>query len=240
MSTIAPSSAAAAFRDGARESFGVPSAVLGAGYLGFGALAAGHDFSLFAALLSTAAIWALPGQVVLVEMHAASAPLVAIVVTVMLTSARFLPMTVALMPLLRAPRHSRTAFYLAAHLVAMTGWAAAMRRCPELPPDARLAYFTGFALTNWGTSFLCTAIGYLLADALPPLVKLGFVFLSPVYFLLILTGDARTRATVLALVCGALAGPAAHLVVPGWSVLAGGVAGGTLAYLALRTGGRRG
>lgn len=210
--------------------------MLGAGYVGFGALAAGHDFSLFAALLSTATIWALPGQLVLVEMYAVGAPLLAIVSTVMLTSARFLPMTVALMPLLREPRHARATLYLAAHLVAMTGWAAAMRRCPDLPSAARLAYFAGFALTNWATSFVCTALGYLVADGLPPPVKLGFVFLSPIYFLLVLTADARTRAMVPALVCGALSGPLAHLVAPDWSVLAGGVVGGTVAYLVLRLG----
>lgn len=229
-----PTSTRAAFRLGVRESFGVPSAVIGAGYIGFGALAAGSGFSLFSTVLSTAAIWALPAQVVLVEMATLGAPLLALVVTVMLTSARFLPMSVALMPLLRAPHHGRATAYLAAQLVAMTAWAVAMRRCPALAVEERLPYFVGFALTNWTAGVVCTVIGFHVAASLPPLVKLGFVFLSPVYFLLILTADLRSRATLVALVCGAAAGPLAHLVTPGWSVLAGGVAGGSLAYLWLR------
>ncbi len=223
---------------GVRESFGVPSAVIGAGYVGFGALAAGNDFSLLAAVLSTVTIWALPGQVVMVEMATIGAPLAALILTVMLTSARFLPMSVALIPLLRTARHGRLRVYLAAQLVAMTAWAAAMRRAPELPEEERLPYFVGFGLTNWTAGLVCTVIGYFVAESLPPLVKLGFVFLSPIYFLLILTGDARSRATVAALVCGAAAGPLSHLVTPDWSVLAGGLVGGTLAYLLLRMGRR--
>lgn len=40
----------AAFREGAREAFGVPAAVLVAGYIGFGALAAENGFSSLMAL----------------------------------------------------------------------------------------------------------------------------------------------------------------------------------------------
>jgi predicted branched-subunit amino acid permease len=120
---------------GAREAFGVPAAVLGAGYLGFGALASGSDSSVWQALLSTATIWALPGQILLIELHNVNAPALALIPAVMLTSARFLPMTAALMPILHDRDHRSSRLYLAAHLVAMTGWAAAMRRCPELPVE---------------------------------------------------------------------------------------------------------
>ena len=49
-------------------------------------------------MASTAVIWALPGQIVFVEMHTLGAPLVATLLAVMLSSARFLPMTLLLMP----------------------------------------------------------------------------------------------------------------------------------------------
>ena len=77
--------------------------VLGAGYLGFGALANGGQFPLWAALLSTVTIFALPGQLAMLEMSIAGSVPVMIVVTVGLTAARFLPMTVALLPVLRSP-----------------------------------------------------------------------------------------------------------------------------------------
>ena len=216
----------------------MPSAVLAAGYLGFGALANGTGFPLWAALLSTASIFALPGQLAMLEMSLAGTLATAIVVTVGLTAARFLPMAVTLVPLMRsgpasAPQPSWR-LYAAAHLLAMTGWAACMRRFPDLAPPLRLAWFSGFAVTNWIVCLTATLAGYGLADSLPPLVRQGLVFVGPLYFLLILTGETRTRQGIVALSCGAVVGPVVHLVAPQWSVMMGGLVGGTLAWLLVR------
>jgi len=222
--------ARAAFWAAARESIGVPSLVLAAGYLGFGALANGSAFPLWAALLSTATIFALPGQLAMLEMSIAGSVPVVVVITVSLTAARFLPMTVALLPILRSSGRPSWHLYAAVHLLAMTGWAASMRRCPELPVPQRLPWFVGFALTNWVACMVATATGYLLAESLPPLVRQGLVFIGPLYFLLILTGETRTRHGFVALACGAVAGPLIHLAAPQWSVILGGLIGGTLAF----------
>ena len=151
------------------------------------------QFPLWAALLSTATIFALPGQLAMLEMSIAGSVPVMIVITVALTAARFLPMTVALLPMLRSPGRPGWRIYAAVHLLAMTGWAASMRRCPELPYEQRLPWFVGFALTNWVACVASTAVGYGLAESLPPLVRQGLVFVGPLYFVLILTGETRTR-----------------------------------------------
>lgn len=212
--------------------------VLAAGCLGFGALANGSQFPLWAALLSTATIFALPGQLAMLEMSITGTLPVLIVLTVSLTSARFLPMTVALLPVLHSARRPTWQLYAAVHLLAMTGWAASMRRCPELPIEQRLPWFVGFALTNWTACVLSTIVGYGLAESLPPLVQQALVFIGPLYFLLILTGDTRTRHGLLALACGAVVGPLVYLAAPQWSVLLGGLIGGTVAWAVLR-GSRR-
>jgi len=219
-----------AFRNAARESIGVPSMVLAAGYLGFGALASGSGFPLWAALLSSATIFALPGQLAMLEMSIAGTVPTAIVITVGLTAARFLPMTVALMPVVRAGQRPAWQLYLAAQLLAMTGWAASMRRFPDVAPAHRFAWFIGFALTNWMACLAATGAGFALADSMPPLVRQGLVFVGPLYFLLILTGETRTRQGIIALACGAVIGPLVHLVSPQWSVMLGGLVGGTLAW----------
>jgi predicted branched-subunit amino acid permease len=213
-----------------RESMGAPSMVLAAGYLGFGALANGSQFPLWAALLSTVTMFALPGQLAMLEMSIAGSAPIMIVITVALTAARFLPMTVALLPMLRSPGRPTWRIYAAVHLLAMTGWAASMRRCPGLPLGQRLPWFVGFALTNWVVCVVFTAFGYGLAESLPPLVRQGLVFVGPLYFVLILTGETRTRHGVLALACGAAAGPLIYLAAPQWSVLLGGLVGGTVAW----------
>jgi predicted branched-subunit amino acid permease len=228
-----------ATRDGAVDALGVPAAVLGAGFIGFGALAAENGLGLVPALLSTLTIWALPGQLVLAEMHHTGAGVAAIVLAVMLTNARFLPMTLSLMPLLHGSGRGRTALYLSAHLITLTGWAAAMRRCPTLPHPQRLPYFIGFSFTCWVTATACTLAGLWAAAALPGVLKQAFVFLNPLYFLLILSGEVRERPWLLALAAGVVAGPLLFFVIPKWSILLSGVVGGTLAFLAHRVWKRR-
>ena len=110
MSTAQPareSFFSAPFRAGVRDAIGVPAAVLAAGMIGFGAFALEHGLSLGLALACTVGIWALPGQIVLLEMHAGGASGLLTVLAVALTSARFLPMAMTLMPLVRHPRYSR-------------------------------------------------------------------------------------------------------------------------------------
>lgn len=228
------------YRVGAREALGTPAAVLAAGYIGYGALSADIGLSLWSALLSTIVIWALPGQLILVEMSSSGAPLIAILLAVSLSAVRFLPMTVSLLPALRAPAHGRGKEYFAAHLIAMTGWVAAMRRAPDLPEHDRLPYFVGFALALWLVSIVATGAGYLIAGTLPPVSKSAFVFMNPLYFLLIMLGDARTRLMVMSLAGGAIFGPLIHLLAPQWSVLAGGLIGGSIAFALHRVASRNG
>jgi predicted branched-subunit amino acid permease len=183
---------------------------------------------------STAVIWALPGQIVFVEMHTLGAPLVATLLAVMLSSARFLPMTLMLMPEMRDARHRAWKYYLVAQLLSLSGWTMAVARFPDLPRAQRLGWFYGFALVLMAASAASTAAGYLGADRLTPAARLALVFTVPVYYLLILTGAARDRVAALGLACGAIAGPLAYLAAPQWSVVAGGLVGGSAAYLILR------
>lgn len=223
------------FIEGAKNALGVPAAVLAAGMIGFGAFALEHGVSLPLALACTAGIWALPGQIVLLETHASGAPGALSVLAVVVTNARFLPMTLSLMPVIRGPRQNRMLLYLVAQLISMTGWAWAMRACPGMPQNRRLPYFFGFAATCWGTSIVATAVAYLLAGGFPGWLRVGLVFLAPVYFFVILIGDARTLLAVAALACGAIAGPLCYLATPQWSVVLAGFLGGSVAYWIDRT-----
>ncbi|HYC49147.1 MAG TPA: AzlC family ABC transporter permease [Burkholderiales bacterium] len=215
---------------GAREALGVPGAVIGAGMLGFGALAYEAGFNVLLAAACTAGIWALPGQLVLIEMHLAGAAGPLTVLAVMLTAVRFLPMSISLMPVVRGPGSTRTSIIVASQVLSMTSWAWTMKRTAEMPREERLAYFVGFAATCWAVGVAATVAGFYLAGGFTPLVRLGFVFLNPVYFVVLLVGEVRAGLAAVALVCGAIAGPLVHLVDPQWSVLLGGLAGGTIAY----------
>lgn len=220
-----------AARLGAGRAMGIPALVLGASYLGFGALIQQTGLSVGHGLFSTATGWALPGQVALVELYAVGAPLLVIALAVALTNARLLPMAVTLLPLIRAKGVPTWQYYAVANLIAVTGWAAAMRDCPGMPEEERLPYFAGFALVIWSVSLLATALGVLLAGRVPEVVTLGLVFINPVYFMLVVAGDVRGRSRTLAAVFGAVAGPLLYLVTPDWSLLLCGVLAGSAAFL---------
>jgi predicted branched-subunit amino acid permease len=224
----------AAFWSGARVSAGAPSAVLAAGYLGFAALAKAGQFPLWAALISVTTVWALPGQLIMVEMSLAGAAPLLIIIAVALTAMRFLPMTVSFLPLVREPLRPAWQPYLAAHLLAMTNWAPCVRRVPELPLEQRMPYFLGFALTNWAMCIAAVLAGYFLVDSFPPVVNRGLVLTSPLYFVLVLSSEYRQRLAFASILCGAIAGPLQYTVTPQWSILLGGVGGGSAAYFMFR------
>ena len=227
------------WRLGVRDACGVPVAVLAAGFVGYGSLAEEYGLSIAHSVFASVAIWALPAQLILIEMHSVGAAAIAIVIASTLSGARFLPMTMSLMPLIRDPRYGRATVYLAAQLISMIGWTMAMRRCPDLPTEQRIPYLIGFQLVCITAAAVSAATGHLLAGGLPPIVRLGLVFLAPVYFLMILIGDLRTRLATIAVTCGAIAGPLFFLVNPQWSVVAAGIIGGTVAYFLQRPYGKR-
>ncbi len=221
-----------ALRTGAREALGVPAAVLGAGFLGYGSLAGDAGYSIWLTLTATLAIWALPGQLVLMEMHAREAAFLATVFAVSLSAARFLPMTLTLMPLMRGGSRTRRLwqFLLAAQLVSMTTWAVAIRRFEDMDLEARWHYFLGFSAVCIGSAMLFAVIGQLLIGALPPLARFGLALLTPLYFFVILVGEARTRSAIAALLCGAGVALVLHVYAPAWSLFGAGFIGGTVAW----------
>ena len=150
-----------------------------ASYVGFGSLVRESGIGLGLGLFSTLSAWALPGQVVLVELYGVGASLLVICLAVALTNARLMPMVITLMPLVHDPAVPRWRYYLYSHLVAVTAWAFSMRRCPDMARPLRLPYFVGFAVSLWIASLIGTAAGFLLADSVPRSITLGLVFLNP-------------------------------------------------------------
>lgn len=218
-----------AFRAGVRKAVGVPAAVLFAGMVGFGALGHASGLSLSFTASISVFMYALPGQVVFVEMIALGASGAAIALATMLTAARFLPMTLTLVP--QIPREDRRpALYGVAHLIAMTSWAVMMREFDRISPSRRMAYLTGFGLACWSMSLPGTALGYLMAGHLPTPITVGLVMLNPLFFLLSFT-EVRARASQLALMIGGVSGPIVYTYSPGWSIVICGVIGGSLAFM---------
>jgi predicted branched-subunit amino acid permease len=221
-------------KQGIREAFGPAAGVMVAGFIGFGALAADSGMPFWIAALATAGMWALPGQIILAEMVAAKAAALAIVAAVWVSAVRFLPTGMSMMPMIRYERGERLKKLGLAQFVASTSWVLAMRNFPAMPPAERAPWLIGFGVTCTLQGVMLCGIGYLLAGSVPKEIHAGLVYVTPIYFLLLMFGDIRSRTMGVAICCGAIAVPLAHVLSPQWSLLAGGVAGGTLAYGILR------
>ena len=84
-------------------------------------------------MLSTLLIWAGPAQVLFYGGIAAGMAMPAIAVAISISSIRFLPMTMAILPMIRRPGHGLPLQILAAHYMAVTVWSENLRRLPSVP-----------------------------------------------------------------------------------------------------------
>jgi predicted branched-subunit amino acid permease len=222
-------SAANAVRCGIRDALGMPMVVLLASMTAFGSLAREGGLSLELALVSTIGVWALPGQIVFVELYAAGGDVVALILAVSFANARFLPMGMSLLPMLRHGLVRTGWLYLYAHLVSAQSWAYCRRMFPKLPAEARRPYFLAFALSILAISLGGTALGYVLSGTLPRPLALSLVLVNPLFMLLLLA-DSRSRPVVLALIAGVGLGPAMHLFAPNWGLLLTGIVAGSAGF----------
>jgi predicted branched-subunit amino acid permease len=221
----------AVFWRGARDALTLTAWVLGFSLLGVGSLARDAGFPAGAAVLSTMLMWAGPAQAVLFVGVAGgtSYPVVAFAVT--LSSVRLLPMTVAILPLLRKPGQSVATQFAAAHFIAVTMWVEGLRRLPPLPQRERVPYFFGFAFACFVVCTATTYIGYFLLGALPLPLAAGLLFLTPIFFTVSLTAGAQGPADWASMLFGAVLTPLFTVLLgKDFDLLAAGLVGGSAGY----------
>lgn len=221
-----------AFWQGASRAAGLPSIVLMASLIGVGGLTRDIGFPVWAGVLSTILLWAGPAQVLLFGSIAAGASLPAVAIAVSLSSIRFLPMTVSLLPLLRGPGVGTGKLIFAAHFVAVTAWTEGRRLLPGLPVEDRYPFFLGFGFTVMAAATLATGAGYYLIGALPSVLAGALLFTTPMFFTLSLAASSRTPADWAALALGFALAPLSTMIAgQDFDLLLVGLVGGTAAYV---------
>ncbi len=214
-----------------RGAFSLPTFILAMAFIGFASLARENDLSLSQTALMTGLVWALPSIVVLTESLASNASLFTTAIAVALASVRLLPMTVALMPIMREKGKTKTWHaLLLSHFVAVTAWVYAMTHLPDMPRHGRAAFFGGFAVTVSSTVFLVTIVAYWSFPQIPFMLAGGLVLLTPIYFLMSMWSASRLGSDKLAMLMGLVLGPAFHLYSETLGLLLTGLIGGTAAY----------
>jgi hypothetical protein len=128
----------APFLAGLRAALGAAAIAMGATFLAFGAAVAEAGLGLGWAMGASWGVYGMAGQLVLLQ--GVAGPVLPAVAGATAANARFLPMAVAIAPLL-GPRRGRR--WLALPFIAITPWAAAMRALPNLPEAQRPALVPG-------------------------------------------------------------------------------------------------
>jgi len=220
------------FGKGAFDAASFPAWIIMLSLFGVGSLARDVGHPLGAAVFSTLLVWAGPAQVIFYGGLAANVPLPTIALAVGLSSIRFLPMTMAFLPLLRGPTTTRFTELLAAHYISITVWTESLRRLPAMPRRQRVPYYFGFANSCIWLSALSTGVGYLLVGAVPGPLAAGLLAVTPIFFTISLTAGARIPADWIALALGFALEPIALVILgPGFDLMGVGLIGGTIAFL---------
>lgn len=222
------------FLAGMRGIASIPAIILMSAFVGFCGFAVEAGIPLGETVFMTGAIWALPAKVLLVGSILAGASMPAAFITVALSSIRLMPMVAALIPEIRGPRTPVWLLLLLSHFVAITAWVFTMERVKDIPREHRVAFFAGFGMTLTTANMIIVAIVYSTVSHMPAMVAGALFFLTPVYFLCSIWASARDRASLLGLVAGLAMGPAFHQIWPEFDILAAGIVGGIVAFLADR------
>jgi predicted branched-subunit amino acid permease len=179
-------------------------------------------------------IWAAPAQVIMMTALAGGSALVEIAIAVALSGVRLLPMSVSLIPLLRAERTRTLDLILPAHFVAVTTWAEGLRLLPAIARENRVAFANGMGGGFTLVAASMTVAGYYLAGRLPVVLAAALLFLTPLSFLMSTAGNARSLADRIALALGLVIAPGLAAYEVGLDLLWSGVIGGTIGYAVQR------
>ena len=213
------------------KSFDSPAIALGASFIAIGALLKNIGFNIQQSILSTVLTYALPGQLVMAESFFIGASLVNIFLAVWLVNARLYPMTVSLMPLLKEASQPRWKYYLSCHFLAVSSWLIMKDKIQTVDQKNRIDFWIGIGVGTWSTAIMATITGYLLSDYLSKDMVIGLAIVNPVYFACMMVGAMKSKSISVAVILGAILGPTLFLVYPEWSILIGGTAAGTIAFV---------
>jgi hypothetical protein len=226
----AKDSAVAAFGRGVLTAWrSVFAYVLFGNYIGLGALAHDFGFSVGWMALSTVLIWAAPAQVILIS-TLGTASLVDTAVAVMLSSVRFMPMVVSLLPMLKSAETRLRHLIVPAHLTAISVWVEGMRLLPALPRSRRIAFYNGLGAGLLSPAVAGGAVGFYVAGQVPVLFAAGLLFLTPLSMLMSTARNSRLLIDRLALTLGLVIGPVLAAYKIGLDLMWTGIIGGTIAY----------
>ena len=208
-----------------------PAIALGCCFIAIGALLKNLGFNIQESIFSTMLTYALPGSLIMAESLLVGASLLNIFLAVWFVNARLYPMTVSLFPLMMHKDQPKWKYYFSCHFIAVSAWLIMKSNYKKIPKNFRIDYWIGIGSATWSVAVLGTFIGFYTSEYLNQDMLIGLAILNPIYFLCMMVGAAKTIQVTLSVLLGIILGPIFYFLSPEWSILLGGIIGGTIAYL---------
>ena len=208
-----------------------PAIALGCCFIAIGALLRNLGFNIQESILSTMLTYALPGSLVMAESLLVGASLLNIFLAVWFVNARLYPMAVSLFPLMMHKNQPKWKYYFSCHFIAVSAWLIMKSNYKLIPKEQRIDYWIGIGSATWSVAVIGTFVGFFSSEYLNKDMMMGLAILNPIYFLCMMVGASKTIQITLSVLLGAILGPIFYFLSPEWSILLGGIVGGTTAYL---------
>ena len=208
-----------------------PAIALGCCFIAIGALLKNIGFNIQESIFSTMLIYALPGSLVMAESILVGASLLSIFIAVWFVNARLYPMAVSLFPLMMHKNQPKWKYYFSCHFIAVSAWLIMKSNYKTVPKKQRIDFWIGIGSATWSVAVLGTFIGFYFSEYLNKDMMMGLAILNPVYFLCMMVGASKTIQITLSVILGTILGPIFYFLSPEWSILLGGIIGGTIAYI---------
>ena len=208
-----------------------PAIALGCCFIAIGALLKNLGFNIQESIFSTMLTYALPGSLIMAESLLVGASLLNIFLAVWLVNARLYPMTVSLFPLMMHKDQPKWKYYFSCHFIAVSAWLIMKSNYGKIKKKDRVDFWIGIGSATWSVAVLSTILGFYLSDYLNKDMLMGLAILNPIYFTCMMFGAMKTLQISISIILGAILGPVFYSISPEWSILLGGVVGGTIAYL---------
>ena len=207
-----------------------PAIALGCCFIAIGALLKNLGFNIQESIFSTMLTYALPGSLVMAESLLVGASLLNIFLAVWFVNARLYPMAVSLFALMMHKNQPKWKYYFSCHFIAVSAWLIMKSNYKTVPKEQRIDFWIGIGSATWSVAVLGTFIGFYFSEYLNKDMMMGLAILNPVYFLCMMVGASKTIQITSSVILGTVLGPIVYFLSPEWSILLGGVIGGTIAY----------
>ena len=217
---------------GAIDALGVPGFSIFANMTGFSAIAREAGFDISQAMVTSALVWGMPGQVAMASLHMAGASAMVIFTAVALANMRMLLMVVSGMDMtgLRDQNMPLWKKIALMQMLAITSWVHIGQVEDQLTKAELLRYFTAFASVIYMAGILGTGFGYYLSDHVSDDVLRIILAITPMYILMMVV-TARQSLNRCAGLLGGVLCPLSYPFIGQWGILLGGIVGGTMVVM---------